>query len=76
MVSEFLIFYSAYDRRMQILLNGQSAVTDTSPLLKFQDEPFAVWAPQILEVLYSIARKEFCLEFVARKDEIEVMEKL
>ena len=76
MVSEFLIFYSAYDRRMQILLNGQSAVTDTSPLLKFQDEPFAVWAPQILEVLYSIARKEFCLKSVAHKDEIEVMEKL
>lgn len=73
MPSAFIVFYSAYDRRLQVLHNGKSAISDTSPLLQFKDESFSFWCCRILEVLYHIARENFDLEFIGRQDEVEVM---
>lgn len=73
MPSTFIVFYSAYDRRLQVLHNGKSAISDTSPLLQFKDESFSFWCSRILKVLHHIARENFDLEFIGRQVEVEVM---
>ena len=75
MASLVEIQYDPYRPNVSVLLNGKRP-SDYSQLIQYSDEDLWKWANQILDVLYMELNDDFCLIFVGRDCDADVLQKL